>query len=102
MSFKQITTLVVIGIFIVGIGSRVYGLVKERGVARDELHTVQQKASVIDSDRARINSQTDFIADPDNLEKELRSRFNYHKPGEREIIIVPAQTPTSSTSSATQ
>jgi Zn-dependent protease with chaperone function len=30
-----------------------------------------------------------YYADPANLEKELRARFNYRSPGEHMIVIVP-------------
>lgn len=98
MSFRQIITLAITGLFIVGIGTRSYGLVKERNAALRDLRTIQDKAKTVEEDRLRIESESRFLADPDNLEKELRERFNYHAPGEREIIIVPPQNPTSTTS----
>jgi len=98
LPFRHIAVLVLTALVVVLIGSRVYGLAKERAAARAELGTFRQKNQVIERDRMRIDAEQQFIANPDNLEKELRERLNYHAPGEREIIIVPPQNnPSSST-----
>jgi hypothetical protein len=43
---------------------------------------------------ADLNEETQFLSNPVNLEKEFRSDFNYKKPGETMIIIVPSGTST--------
>lgn len=99
MPFRQIATLAVIGLFIIGLSNRLYTLSKERNTALRDLHAIQEKAAVVEADRLRIDGQADFLSNPDNLEKELRSRMNYRAPDEKVIIIVPAQE-TSTTSTA--
>lgn len=44
-----------------------------------------------------IKAKLDLYARPENLEKEMRLRFNYKKPDETMLILVPA--PSSSVSS---
>ncbi|MBI3045929.1 MAG: hypothetical protein HYY86_00070 [Candidatus Harrisonbacteria bacterium] len=41
-----------------------------------------------------LNLQADFnyFQEPENLEKELRAKFNYKNPGEKLIIVVPSKT----------
>ncbi len=46
------------------------------------------------TDEADFQTDVQYLANPVNLEKELRSRFNYKKPGETMIIIVPEQSTT--------
>ena len=37
----------------------------------------------------RLQADLEYFQETENLEKELRSRFNYKKPGEKLIIVVP-------------
>ncbi len=39
-----------------------------------------------------LENDIQYYGNQDNLEKELRSRFNYRAPGEHMIIIVPSGT----------
>lgn len=96
MPFRQIAILVVIGLCILGVGSRLYSLTGERNAAREELHVLQEKAAIVEGNTERINLQGQFLVNPDNLEKELRARLNYRAPGEKTVIIVPAEEATSS------
>ncbi len=65
-----------------------------------DLADVQARLAKAEADEAALKSETQYLADPANLEKELRARFNYKKPGEKMIIIVPP--PASSTATSTQ
>jgi hypothetical protein len=98
MNFRQIVVLVITGLFLVGVGARAFGLLKERNAAVQDLRTLQEKDTTVEQDKTRIDSENQFLANPDNLEKELKARFNYHQPGEKEIILVPPEHPTSATS----
>ncbi|NCO15467.1 hypothetical protein GW816_00990 [Candidatus Wolfebacteria bacterium] len=40
-------------------------------------------------ENADLQSDIEYFSHPENLEKELKSRFNYKKPGEKMMIIVP-------------
>ena len=37
----------------------------------------------------QLQADLEYFQEPENLVKELRSRFNYKKPGEKLIIVVP-------------
>ena len=47
-------------------------------------------------DSRDMKADLEYLKIPENLEKELRSRFNYKKPGEKLIIIVPSRQATTS------
>lgn len=47
------------------------------------------KLSALKIDSNNLKADLEYFSDPANLEKELRSRFNYKNPGEKLIIIVP-------------
>lgn len=50
------------------------------------------KLSALEIDSRNLKADLEYLADPANLEKELRGRFNYKNPGEKLIIIVPPKT----------
>lgn len=52
----------------------------------------KSKLSALEIDSRNLKADLEYLADPANLEKELRSRFNYKNPGEKLIIIVPPKT----------
>jgi cell division protein FtsB len=56
--------------------------------ARIELDT---KRIQLEERHRSLESQVRLIEHPDNLETELRTRFNYKKPGEQVIVVVPPE-----------
>lgn len=67
--------------------------VQERQLA-GELADIETRLAKAKYDEANLSAEVQYLANPINLEKELRARFNYKKPGETMIVIVPAQTST--------
>ena len=50
---------------------------------------ITQKTQKIKGENAALLADLQYLTNPENLLKELRSRFSYKKPGEQVIIIVP-------------
>ena len=71
----------------------------ERGEAAN--HAAEQLGAELkkaQNDHDSLNEDYMYYQNEANLEKELRSRFNYRAPGEKMIVIVPATTtPTTTT-----
>lgn len=65
---------------------QLYGQSRELSAALGE---IRGKAEEFQEENSRFNADLEYFANPENLEKELRSRFNYKKPGEKLIILVP-------------
>ncbi len=59
--------------------------------------SLRLRLEALKADSLNLSSDIEYLKIPENLEKELRSRFNYKNPGEKLIIVVP-----SSQSSTTQ
>jgi len=95
----KITGAVLLFVLFIFIGTRVYGFVVQEHELDAALVGVQAKLTKAKADAANLQQESQYLANPLNLEKELRARFNYKKPGETMIIIVPAQ---SSTASSTE
>jgi hypothetical protein len=53
-----------------------------------------------EADHRDLQNDLNYYLNPVNLEKEVRTRFNYRKPGEKLIIIVPAAPSSTATSSS--
>jgi len=96
----KIAVVIFLTVILVFVGGRMYSFfVQERQLGAD-LAEIEARLTKAKYDEANLQAEVQYLASPINLEKELRARFNYKKPGETMIVIVPNQssTPTSSTS----
>lgn len=91
----KIAAAILLFIILVVVGARVYSFFLEEKQLSRGLADIEARLTKAKIDEANLESQTRYLANPINLEKELRARFNYKKPGETMIVIVPAQTATS-------
>jgi hypothetical protein len=66
-----------------------------------QFNDIEARLAAAQTDEQNLASDSQYLADPLNLEKEFRSRFNYKKPGETMVVIVPG-TSASSVASSTQ
>ena len=81
-------------ILLIVIGTRVYALVVQENQLNASLADVAGRLAAAQTDETNLTAEAQYLANPLNLEKELRARFNYKKPGETMIIIVPTGTST--------
>lgn len=82
----SIIVLIVTGTLIL-VGGQLYFSNRNLSAAASAL---QVRLAALKTDSENLKSDLDYLKIPENLEKELRSRFNYKNPGEKLIIIVPA------------
>jgi cell division protein FtsB len=78
-------------IVLVFVGWQAFGFWRQESSLNANLSDVESRLATAQSDEADLQAETQYLANPANLEKELRAQFNYKKPGETMIIIVPAQ-----------
>jgi len=97
MKIAGAATLFLLLIFL---GVRLYGLISQEGQLSANLADIQLRLAKAKADESDLQSEAQYLADPVNLEKELRGRFNYKNPGETVVIIVPPAA-TSTASSTT-
>ena len=55
----------------------------------EEYKVLQAKLLKVTEDNQKLQAELEYLSDPNNLEKELRARFNYRGEGEKMFIIVP-------------
>jgi len=85
---KVIASLFLIVILIV-FSVEVYFLLKEKNQLQNKLNELNSRLDLLQAENNQLRSDLDYFSYPENLEKELRSRFNYKKPQEKMIIITP-------------
>jgi cell division protein FtsB len=95
----KIAAIVVLSLIIIFLGVQVFSFVKQSNQLSDDFASVQTRLTKAKTDEASLEEEKQYLANPANLEKELRSRFNYVNPGEKMVIIVPLGTSTPSSTS---
>lgn len=84
--------LVIVLILILFLGALLtqsYFIFKERSVLQAQLLDLNNQLGSLKSENTHLKSEIDYLSHPENLEKELKARFNERKPDEKMIIIVP-------------
>lgn len=93
----KIASIVVLSLFLILIGVQVHSFMAQEWSLGSELADVQANLTKSQAQETTLQQENQYLSNPANLEKELRARFNYKKPGETMVIIVPNTTSTTST-----
>ena len=67
--------------------TQIYFTFKERNQLKSKLQTLTAEAQILNKENSEIESEIEYFKQPENFEKELRSKLNYRKPGEKMFII---------------
>ncbi len=94
----KIVGTIALAIVLILVGTRVYAFFAQERQLSADLADIEARLTKAKFDEANLQSEVQYLANPLNLEKELRARFNYKKPGETMIVIVPTQTSTATSS----
>ncbi len=89
--------IVVLSAFLILIGIQVYSFVAQEWSLGNQLADVRANLTKAKTQETSLQQENQYLSNPENLKKELRERFNYKKPGETMVIIVPDATSTTST-----
>ena len=88
----RIFGVIVILVLIVVFGTQVYNLYSERHALKERLQNIDGKVQTLKSENQKLTADIGYFSNLENLVKEFKSLFNYRKPGEKLIIIVPKET----------
>jgi len=84
------TIILIIFIILIAISwAELFFLFKKDNKLKASLLEITQKAQVLSEENQSLKAQIDYYLDPANLEKELKSRYNYRRSDEKMMIIVP-------------
>lgn len=95
----KLLAAIILVIALVFLGTQIYKFSGRSASEQTDFSAMQAKLNQVKLDTLNLQSELDYYANPVNLAKELRARFNYKSPGENMIIIVP---PASSSAPSSQ
>ncbi len=81
--------IVVILVLIGFTGYQGYKLYSQKITLEKKLAKINNQLDGIYEENRKLAADLEYFKRPENLAKELRSRFNYVSPGEKLLIIVP-------------
>ena len=85
---KKILTIVLL-VVLVALFWQLYQLYLQNKELRENFSALEDRVNGFNEENFRLQADLEYFSEPENLEKEIRSRFNYKKPGEKLIILVP-------------
>lgn len=68
---------------------QLYFVIIEKNNLKAKSNSLNDKLNAFNKENEKLKSEIEYFSVPENLEKELRAKFNYKKPGEKMIIIAP-------------
>ena len=71
---------VILMIVLLATWTQIYFIFKELSQSKEKFGILKAKADNLISENAKIKSEIEYFSRPENLEKELRSKFNYKNP----------------------
>ena len=88
---KRIITIVLLLILSVLL-YQVYQLYRYQGGLQKVFSDLSLRVAALRTESLNLQADLNYFKEPENLEKELRAKFNYKNPGEKLIIVVPPKT----------
>jgi cell division protein FtsB len=71
------------------LGWGLVGFTRESRIVKDEQRALEEKVYALREENKELAARLEYLKDPRNLVKELKSQFNYRAEGEKLVIIVP-------------
>jgi cell division protein FtsB len=71
------------------VGFQIYGIVRDYRNLSAEVSATRSEAENLSAENKELREKIEYLGKPENLIKEIKSRFNYRLPEERTIIIAP-------------
>jgi len=95
----KIAAAIILGIAFVFIATQIVSAIKQEHSLAGTFSDVEGRLQQAEAQEQSLSAEVDYLANPVNLEKELRARFNYAKPGETMVVIISSSTAPSPASS---
>ncbi len=85
----RVFVIIILGIILVAVFVQMYLVFKERNRLSADLDNLNNRLQALIKENTDLQSEIEYFSHPENLEKELREKFNYKNSGEKMIIVVP-------------
>lgn len=68
---------------------QLYRLYQQENQLSGDLEKTQKQLGSLEEENKKLQADINYFMDPENLAKELKSKFDYKRPGEQMMIIIP-------------
>lgn len=82
-------TIAILSIIIVVASVQMFGLFRKGYDMGKQLRASKEKMDMLTKENEELQAQLEYFSRKENLEKELRAKFNYKRPDEKIMIITP-------------
>jgi hypothetical protein len=89
MNVKRLVGIILLIVAVGFFWVQIFLTMKESKVLASRNEDLVSKLKALSIDKDNIQKDIDYYSNPSNLGKLLREKFNYKKPGEGMIIVVP-------------
>lgn len=76
-------------VFTLAVGFQLFTVFQQSKESKSELSQLEQKNGVFKTENEELKSQINFLSRVENLEKEIRAKFNLKSQDEKMMIVVP-------------
>lgn len=80
---------VILLIFAIAVGTQLYRLHIQRNNLQARFSSVTEEIETLENENENLKNDIRYFDEPDNVAKELKAQFNYKKPGEKLLIVIP-------------
>ena len=81
--------IIILCLVLIGVSAQVYLILKESNGLKKDLDDLNGRMEALVKENTNLKSNIEYFSNSENLEKELKSKFNYKKAGEKMMIVVP-------------
>lgn len=81
--------IIILCLVLIGVSAQIYLILKEGNKFKKDLDYLNGRMEALAKENINLKSEIEYFSIPENLEKELKSRFNYKEAGEKMLIVVP-------------
>lgn len=86
----KIALTAILSVFLAFLSFQIWTFADRGAAAAEDLKKMEAELEAVQRSQSQLESDKTFYQIPENMEKELRARFNYHQADENMIIIVPS------------
>ena len=89
MRLKRILLFAVFGVVLIFLWAQMYFMSEELSTLHNRVDDLNGRSDALEKENVSLEQDLAFYTHPENIEKLLRGRFNYKRPGEHMIIVIP-------------
>ena len=89
MNAKWLIAIIILMILLIGVGVQAYLISRERNSLQEGLADLNSRIDSLKLENESLLAEIKYFSNPENLGKELKSKFNYRSGDEKMMIIIP-------------